>query len=101
MRNIVLMLTLIFFSACAVPDQNALNEEISQLIHSGMPVDDALEALNHHGFSCGFQGDPRTHFCSRLHPVVAPYGCSDSVEFAADASTVQDLTINKIRCTGL
>jgi hypothetical protein len=98
-------------SACATDPANLklLQEEVTQVARDGMPLADAVKAMQSRGFSCmeGTSLQPRAtgvFECSRSRaPLWPPYGCIHRVWFEAAPPTgaISKLQVFKPTCASL
>jgi hypothetical protein len=73
--------------ACGTPDQGAYEANVHALVQEGMPVGDAMLALQGRGYQCASTWDAdRTIDCTR-HEAHLTKSCVQHVGFVAPAKT--------------
>jgi hypothetical protein len=96
-----LALACLALCACSTPDQGAYEAHVRSFVSDGMPVGDALLALQVKGYQCASTWDAdRTIACTR-HQAHLTTTCIERVGFVAPAkdNLVTGLTIPPLACS--
>jgi hypothetical protein len=89
-------------AGCAAPDQSRLGHFVTQTVHPGMPMDQALVRMQAEGFHCNAgAGADAVILCTRSQDRLLRSSCIERVDLvhsATAAKTLGAIDILEVKC---